>query len=82
MAPYIEVPLERLADELNGLLLAARNGSRIVIMHEGEPYAQIKSVNSLMTEKAHQALEDLATFPAIQHPTYESWWAAVKPVHE
>lgn len=82
MTPYVEVPLERLKDTLDALLVAARDGSRVVIMHEGEPYAQIKAVNPMMSEKAHQALESLATFPGIEHPTYESWWAAVKPVHE
>lgn len=82
MSAYIEVPLDHLAERLDTLIEAARDGARVVIMRDGKPHAQIRPVNPMMNAKAHLALESLTTFPAIQHDSYESWWAAVKPVHE
>lgn len=82
MSPYFEVPLEQMPQRVDSLIEAAHQGARIVVVRDGKPYAQIRPVNPMMSENAHWALESIRTFPAVQHDSYESWWAAVKPVHE
>ena len=82
MSPYFEVPLEQLPQRVDSLIEAAHQGARIVVLRDGQPYAQIRPVNPMMSENAHWAVESIKTYPSIQHDSYERGGAAVKPVHE
>jgi antitoxin (DNA-binding transcriptional repressor) of toxin-antitoxin stability system len=80
--PYISVPQERLADRLDELIQAARDGARVVITRDGQAHAQICPVNPLLTEDAHNAIEELKNFPKVPYVDEATWWYIVKGVHE
>lgn len=80
--PYIAVPQEHLPDRLDELIQAARDGARVVITRDGQAHAQIFPVNPLLTEDAHNAIEELKNFPKVPYIDEATWWYIVKGVHE
>ncbi len=79
--PYLSVPLEQVASRLDEMIQAARNGACVVITHAGQAHARICEVNPLLTEEAHQAIEDLKNFPKIPYTDKATWWYIVKGIH-
>lgn len=79
--PYLSVPLEQVAARLDELIQAARDGACVVTTHDGQAHARICEVNPLLTEEAHQAIEDLKSVP--QRPPIDeaTWWYLVKGIH-
>lgn len=80
--PYVAIPQEELASCLDDMIQAARDGARVVITRNGRAHAQICQVNPLLTEEAHNAIEELKNFPRIPYVDEATWWYIVKGVHE
>ena len=79
--PYLSVPLEQVAARLDEMIRAARDGAYVVITHDGQAHARICEVNPLLTEEAHQAIEDLKNFPRSPYTDKATWWYVVKGIH-
>lgn len=79
--PYLSVPLEQVAARLDEMIRAARDGACVVITHDGQAHARICEVNPLLTEEAHQAIEDLKNFPRSPYTDKATWWYVVKGIH-
>lgn len=80
--PYVSVPLEQVAERLDDMIQAARDGARVVIAHDGLAHAQICQANPLLTEEAHQAIEGLKNGPKIPYTDEATWWYMVKGICE
>ncbi|MFG0231258.1 hypothetical protein [Achromobacter sp. 413638] len=48
---------------------------------DGQAHARICEVNPLLTEEAHQAIEDLKNFPRSPYTDKATWWYIVKGIH-
>ncbi|PND31236.1 hypothetical protein C1I89_25675 [Achromobacter pulmonis] len=79
--PYVAIPQEELASCLDDMIQAARDGARVVITRNGQAHAQICQVNPLLTEEAHNAIEELKRFPKIEMDE-ATWWHIIKGAPE